>query len=669
MISKTFVAKNNGVDYLFYEDGRKSTFSEIGEEYNGFRPVRRENKWSFFDIRNRKLMWEFAKGYAFTDGRRLYRKLNDNCHVIKTAEGKLKLCFYDPEGHHTHTKPQSFNTIYEDGRYIFGHQGALWYVYYVDSTKLPVLVGVYTQQPVRHSENGSFLITKTMDGSICLIKGGKEITNSNWGLNFRFKDSYIFNQNNNSDYWTVYDRYGMQLPIELMNLTIDENFIMRADTCNHKSAVIGISDIRKQIDALKEVSISLYEKSPSVKTPQEFSVVYQELKPKIDLETENSNHITCNNQSKGEYISSPDNAESKAKSTIERIQENNIVPSFIKYFTTSDAKIIIENERTLRYTKKNKDLSSDDYILWLFSKRTIIITKVTHYKTLEVCYYKELSEQIDLIYNSFTEVNFKLIDEADLFSHILSFKNMKHVSVTKDIQSKPQTPVKSTIKSCTGVAETSILKNVGITELPWNDVLNKMTDKERFAFMMEYFNGISFDGLNSMESFERCRSRFLGIKNDDLIKVNTRVGRRSEKQENKPTPSILNVEHNKSDETKSYPKHIDYNFRRYSVGDTIMLNRRSDRSIFLVKDCSSVFVVSERNLNGTYRIEGLGGRVQIFTPYNENTALRNRKAPIAIVCRIDHDKFKILDIVRYTGHNIVRYNNGDERIYFNLQRV
>lgn len=672
--SKTFVASGDLGAALFYENGEildsipkdhkqddkhcKITITEIGEEYNNYRPVKIIipvnlklahdiiEKWSFYDLGKKDFLWPILKyGYTFNNGEKLDRQFK-YCYSTQDADGKFRLRFYDYKARQSRVKDHRFDNITEDFRYVMCTLGNLYYLYYCSDDSSPLLVGIYTSEPKR---NGSYLIAENTDGIVCLIRKDREFGNAEWSFDFIFKESYIINRCKDSCYWQIYQEEGgaiFRVPVDWRNITVsqeDGSFILRADTYGVPNVEVYLTEIRQRMNELREKSIELAKRFKSTNIP-----------------SDSSKEI-----SKGELSNTQPITEEIPTSKLNTYEDKNLhdlIPSNINFLTTSDSDSLVIKNGYLYKTRKCNGVSVGDTIAWI-SNQQIVITKLIRPRTHEVCYSNNLDKPIQLNgYGSIKPVDFTGIkDEQDLLSRIALLANSDNSNTSNSNNIKPEEVDNSHVSTAyeepaisapfeENISEVVVSSvDLNSTKLPWSEVLNSMSEQEKFTFMMEYFNGVSFKGMSSVESFNNCYKLYCSEKEEFTIS----------------TSPLDQSELDQPTELENEIPYIEYNQNLYHIGDIVPVTR--NRNIFTIQGTKSVFIVSDFKADGYYYIEGEGGDNQAFMANNRNTAIRDRNTPIAIVKRTFDGAFQILDIVRYYSHEEIKTDRG-RKIFFTLIR-
>lgn len=207
-----------------------------------------------------------------------------------------------------------------------------------------------------------------------------------------------------------------------------------------------------------------------------------------------------------------------------------------------------------------------------------------------------------------------------------------------------------------------------------DEIKENLTEEEKFQFSNYFKLGENFRGLDRKESIIfACK----------FIKEN--YGISFEKILQKLEPRIPNVtvdEYlksvclNRDDDTKKeqideafsiqnedcYFKYGDKKFLKGSkIPDELLNNRR----IYFKNNPGIIFIKIDDTMiiSGTtpkrFRIKGVGQGKQEFMPKNENTRIRDSRAPIVLIKKDKDGNFILYDFAQYESHEMKNVDNGN----------
>lgn len=207
-----------------------------------------------------------------------------------------------------------------------------------------------------------------------------------------------------------------------------------------------------------------------------------------------------------------------------------------------------------------------------------------------------------------------------------------------------------------------------------DEIKENLTEEEKFQFSNYFKLGENFRGLDRKESIIfACK----------FIKEN--YGISFEKILQKLEPRIPNVtvdEYlksvclNRDDDTKkeqideafsiqNEDCYFEYGDKKFLKGSKIPDELLNNRRIYFKNNPGIIFIKIDDTMiiSGTilkrFRIKGVGQGIQEFMPKNENTRIRDSRAPIVLIKKDKDGNFILYDFAQYESHEMKNVDNGN----------
>lgn len=388
-ISNSFIAYrySNSYVHIIYDDGyiEEKTFKFVGEEHNGIRAVKTINdRWFFYDTIKRRINNLTGKnGYILKRGFCLSEIIGNNVFTIKNSYGSLSLVFNIPK-----REPIFFNGYFEE--FYEAPEGTIVGKLYgkevfciIKYWKTPDVVGYYNTCPKYMQEHNLFVARK--GNSWCVVKGKKEIQNSQWKESyFCFLDGYILNKENESSSWNLYSsETGHLIPNNWKNIRLDitENeevgiIVDTPDTVNKKIKIIDIAkESNNIIQSISNDFKSVIYKEASINNTENF----QEEQHSTKEEPIVSLSVVKNTEEKPATCSTSNNKKDNSSEILE-------IPKSIDYYLFVKKVVIHEGFITNRINCK--ELEDNSCIAWIVLDSEKLILTEYHRLSIHKVIYK-----------------------------------------------------------------------------------------------------------------------------------------------------------------------------------------------------------------------------------------------------------------------------------------
>lgn len=388
-ISNSFIAYrySNSYVHIIYDDGyiEEKTFKFVGEEHKGIRAVKTIiDRWFFYDtIKRRIVNFTGKNGYKLKRGFCLSEIIGNNVFTIKNSFGSLSLVFNIPK-----REPIFFNGYFEE--FYEAPEGTIVGKLYgkkvfciIKYWKTPDVVGYYNTCPKYMQEHNLFVARK--GNSWCVVKGKKEILNSQWKESyFCFLDGYILNKENESSSWNLYSsETGHLIPNNWKNIRLDitesEEVGIIVDTPDTVNKKIKITDIAKEsnniIQSISNDFKSVIYKEASINNTENF----QEEQHSTKEEPIVSLSVVKNSEEKPATCSTSNNKKDNSSEILE-------IPKSIDYYVFVKKVVIHEGFITNRINCK--ELEDNSCIAWIVLDSEKLILTEYHRLSIHKVIYK-----------------------------------------------------------------------------------------------------------------------------------------------------------------------------------------------------------------------------------------------------------------------------------------
>ena len=616
-VSKSFVAyrKDNGLAYLFFEDGNKGEIGErgesyIGKEHHGKRAVQNpRGEWVFFDCLKRCIVPHFHfKNHKNPLGRWLCGN-----HFTTRFENHLSITQYREDDSFRNV-PGYFNEIEEfPNDYIVASEQSndrLIYVLIRDAE----IIGKFINKPIYDEEHCWFKGKK--ENQWYLVKKGYELTHYNWeNDDFKFIGNFILNKSSDKG-WLIYDpKTGDNVCQDWHNIRIDETAttpFLLVDTDTLLDYHVGIAEVEAHMNELRQVCSDQFDNTCD--TDDIFNVHAIEIEDYIQIPNSEDDEVdgrrsetfqdenTQNIQLKKEYVPYYD------------FECNNIMPQHIHHIAFPQS--FIKGRRSFKSELTVKNVSLEDYVCWVFvDDNAIVITqRDPSFKKWHNCIFRKVFDSSNFL---------KKRDTYPLGIKRIDFQNVSENNIINEIE---KWLVDFYGKKKEKVQAFGDEKDVATTEESEASVANNTANKPSVIEKSD----IDGSGITAT------------IKNNQIVGSVSLKGN---------TFSLG---------TKSPIHHI-FGNKHYRILDCAM--------IVMIDDSNLVKIDYNGHLTRHYNIIGEGQDFRFSQEFNKNNiAIRDNEYPIFIFKQIDNECCELIDQVICCDYTIANQSRKADK-FCNSRKV